>query len=219
MKFLVILSLLATLLTAQLPNVYSSLGDEIYTSVENVKKLKEIASYADLKDRINKYIEDVEQAKKDGIAIDEGKNEKSKGEYLKKLRELSKEYAYFQRSANSSFNSAIKNNDNSLFLEVVNSGILDMGAYKKEILSYYKKHSDEIKASGLLEALLNEETKRKEWQKANSVTKKDLDMNKIKRLRANDKLQEAQEIKRLDAQVKEKKKQIREYQQRELSAD
>ncbi len=217
MKFFVILSLLATLLTAQMPNVYASLGDEIYTSVENIKKLKDVAGYAHLKDKINKYIEDVEQAREDGLAIDAGKKDKNKSDYLKKLRGLSKEYAYFKRGASSSFKSAVKNSDNELFLNIVNSGLLDTDEHKKEILSYYKKHTNEIKPSGLLENLLNEDERKRERQKANRVTKRKIDMNKIKRLRENDKLQEAAEIKRLEAEVKEKKKQIREYQQRELS--
>ena len=216
MKFFVILSLLATLIFSQTPNVYSSLGDKIYASVNNMENIKRLPEFSHLQDKIDNYLLDVEKARKDGIAIDSGDNATDNKVYLKKLRELSSEYDYFKRSVYSSFKSSIKDSDSRLFSSVVNSGMMDVKEHKKDILDYYYRHSDEINPSGVIEELVNEDAKTKKRRKTSRVS---VESDKIKRLRANDKLQEAAEIRRLEAELKERKRQIREYQQRELSAD
>lgn len=217
MKKIIILSLLATFVFAQAPNVYSSLGNEIYSSVKNMEKLKEISEFSHQKDKINKYIKDVKAAKKDGMAIDSGEKQTNKDSYLENLRELFERYTYFKRSASSSFKSSIKSENSRLFLAVVNSGLLDTKTHKAEILNYYKKHSNEINPSGIIEYFLSEDKAIKKRQKAYQTAKKGLESEKIKRLRAKDKLKEAAEIKRLDEELKQKKKEIREEQIKELS--
>ncbi|MCW8894719.1 MAG: hypothetical protein OQK48_09325 [Sulfurimonas sp.] len=216
MKFFVTLSLLATLIFAQAPNVYSSLGNEIYSSVKNIQKLKYIPEFSHLNDKIDKYIKDVQNLREEGVAIDSADKNADKDSYLESLRELSSTYTYFKRSVSSSFKSSVESENSRLFLAVVNSGLMDTKAHRAEILDYYNNHSDEINPSGIIEYFISEDLAIEKRQEANKAYKKEVESEKIKRLRAKDKLREEAQIKQLEIELKQKKKEIRERQRKEL---
>jgi hypothetical protein len=215
MKKLVILSLLTTLLFAQNPRVYSALGDVVYDNVQSIEKLKYISEFSTEKEKIEEYVKDVNETKKDGFAV-ESKNESiNKSSYLDKLRELSKMNDYFKRAVRENFKSSIQNENSELFSKIVNSGLIDINSYKQDIKTYYSKHSDEIDPSGVIQNILDEDASLKIQSKAKLIDK-NIQEDNIKRIRAKDKIQQEAIQKSLEKEVNKKKQEIREYQKKEL---
>ena len=217
MKKLVILFLLATLIFAQNPNVYSALGDVIYNNVDAIEKLKYIPEFSASKEKIEKYIEDVQNTKQDGFSIESGNKNINKGEYLSKLRELSKRNDFFIRDVKGSFQKAIQTKNNALFSAIVDSGLIDVNLYKQDILNYYSKHSEDLNVSGVMQGVLSEDKALKKRVKAYKEIQKNIQKDKVKRIRERDMIKQEMIKKSLEDEVMQKKKKIRENQQKELS--
>lgn len=216
MKKIVILSLLATLIFAQNPRIYSVLGDVLYDNVNSIEKLKYLSTFSDQKEEIDKYVKDVNKAKKDGFAIESGDESINKEIYLGKLRELSKINDSFKRAVKEKFKLSIQNENSKLFSEIINSGLIDTNNYKQEIKAYYMNHSDEIDPSGVIQTLLDEDATLKKESDA-KLTNKDIQQDKIKRIREKDKAQQEAIKKSLEEEVSKKKQNIRKIQKKELS--
>ncbi|MEA3330356.1 MAG: hypothetical protein U9Q29_01530 [Campylobacterota bacterium] len=224
MKKIVILSLLATLLLAQNPNVYSVLGDVIYDNVGKIEKLKGMYEYNSMDDKIEEYIAKVRLTKKMGLAIEAGDKSLDKNLYLQKLRKLSKTNDFFVREIYKSFRLSIAKEDSWFLSQIINSGLLDTDKYKSDIIEYYMAHCDVMDSQGVIQVYLDEDTKLKalEEKKRTSskvVTKEMLQKAKIKRLRENDKLKQEAIKKSLEKEVADKKVKIREEQIKELKAN
>ena len=248
MKKIVILSLLATILIAdsldvnstqkldvnasvkkdvniieetvieKTPNVYSALGDVIYSNVDNIVKLKEIDTFKSFSEKINSYSKNVENSKVIGFDIESGHKYIDKATYLETLRTLSKENDYFIISVKSAYRSSIEKQDSKLFLETVNSGLVNTDKHRDEIVEYYLSHSQDINASGVIQKYLDEDAKLKSKRKSYDYAKakKLRDEAKIRRIREEDKKKQAQLEKELTEEVKQKKLEIRENQKKEL---
>ncbi len=219
MKKLVLLSLLATLALAQNPRVYSALGDVIYDNVSKIEKLKQIAEFSILESKIDEYVEDVRNAKKDGFSIESKDKNINKGEYLGKLRELSKSNDFFVIEVKNYFVESIKTQDNRLFTAIINSGLIDTKAHKQEIVNYYLKHSSDLDASEVIQGFLDEDVAIKKRTKTSKEIKKHIEASNIKRIRQRDKRLEEAVKKSLEDELIQKKKVIRENQERELSGN
>lgn len=219
MKKLIFLSLLTTLALAQNPRVYSALGDVMYDNVEKIEKLKNIAEFSIAESKIDKYVEDVKNTKKDGFSIESKDKNINKSEYLSKLRELSKTNDFFVRDVKKYFIKSIEIQDNRLFTATVNSGLLDTKAHKQEIINYYLKHSNDLDASGAIQSFLNEDKAIKKRSKARKDINKNIEASKIKRIRQRDKRLEEAVRKSLEEELIQKKNKIRQYQKKELSED
>ena len=218
MKKMIIISLFATLLLAQNPRVYSSLGDGIYENAPSIEKLKEIKEFSEFEDKIATHIKEVEKTKKDGFAIESGDSGVDKREYLRKLRELSKQDSYFARISQKKFKESMKQNNHELFTELVNSGMIDTKKYKKKILDYYDLNKDEIVLSGELKMLV-ESDRSKQKSKADlkkSVKKQDKASQRIEHIKKRDKEKEQEREEMLEEELLQKKREIREYQKKEL---
>ena len=201
------------------PNVYRTLGDVVYNSVESIDKLRVTPEFSIYENDINKYVAEVNEAKKIGIAIESGNKSIDKEEYLSTLRKLFKKYNNYSKQVDGMFSKSIKNSDSELFLILVNSGLLDTKSNKEEILSYYHSHSSEIKVDGTIKTLLDEEVITKKEDDNKRVTYKEVKQSKIKRIRDNDKAKREALEKQLDVEVLEKKHNIRENQIKELSGN
>lgn len=216
MRIIFFISILSSFLLAAYPSVYSALGDVIYGNSVNIKRLKDIPQYKDLNDRIDKYLKDVEAAKKYGFDVQNQKNGADKIVYLSKLRELSKTNDFFVRSVKNSFKSAIEDENNDLFLLMVENEMLDTQKYKNEILNYYLAHSDDINATETIKTLLEKEkSKVKRSNYIKSVNKRQEE--KIKRIRENDRIKQERIKKYLEEEVAKKKKEIKEEQMKKLN--
>lgn len=217
---LLLLTLTLTLLSANNPKPYAALGDVIYNNVQKIDSLKNLTPYKLYKNDISQYVKEVQSAKKDGFALEQGKKNIGKKAYLIKLRKLSKTNDYFLRGIKSKYINSMSTNDYSLFSEIINSGLIDTNKNKDEIIDYYYKHQEDINASGVIENFLDEDAKLKalkDAQKKRYKTKKMLEAEKIKRIRDKDKkAQEALEIK-LQNELQNKKLKIREDQKKELA--
>ena len=216
MKQLVLLSILVTFLYAQNPNVYSSLGNVIYGSLDAVDKLKKLADYKQHEKKIDKYIENVLDLKKYGFAIDSGDYSIDKHEYLSRLRKIFKTYDYFVRNAKRSFKESIQTNNTELFTGIINSGLIDTDIYKKDILNYYLKHSDELDSNQVIVKLRNKDSLIKKHREVHQNIEADAQKAKIKRIRKKDKRQDEAFKKLLEEELLQKKKEIRENQKKEL---
>ena len=245
MKKIVIMSLLATILMAEgtdinatkkldsnstvmkdinttkkikSPNVYSALGDVIYNNIDNIVKLKEIDIFKSFTQKINQYSHDVDKAKAIGFDIESGSENVNQAKYLETLRTLSKENDYFVRSVRSAYKASVKKQDSELFIEVVNSGLLDTDHNREEIVEYYVSHSDDINATGVIQRYLDEDAKLKSKKSSYNYerSKRLRQEAKIKRIRENDKKKQAKLEKELAEEVKQKKTKIRENQKKEL---
>ena len=202
--------------TVQNPKVYASLGDAIYNNLSNIEKLKQIEKYKVFTKKIDAYLKKVKQTKVFGYEVESGKRSNVKLDYLKQLREHKKVNDYFIRSAHDAFKSAIETKDNALFIDIVNSGLIDTRANQKDIMAYYKAHSSEINPKGVIQTFLDEEyawKNRKQWK---PKTKAQLQKEKVARLRKNDKLDAEALEKRLSKELKLKKEKIIQEQEREL---
>jgi len=217
---LVILSLLATLLIADNPKVYSALGDEIYENVENIQKLKKIFKFSKFEQKIDNYVEDVYKAKEMGFAIESGDTTKDKKVYLKTIRELSKTNDFFLRAANNCYKNAITNQDNKIFTKIINTGLIDTKKNKDEIMNYYFSNSKDVNASGIIQQFLDEDEKfrkKHEASKKPKLTKEQIQEAKIKRIREKDKKKQESIKKALEDKLIKKKSEIRKQQIEELS--
>lgn len=218
-KFFILFSLLFTSLYAVNPKAYESLGDKIYDNVENVKKLISIGDYYLYVDDINKYITAVNAAKQEGFLLDANSSSQQRKNYLKKLRELASENDYYVRMAETSLSNAISNADSLLFTKILNTGLIDLKAHKKEILDYYFTHKNDIKASGALKEFIDKSTAFKsnaEAEARRNRSKKLREELKIKRLRERDRKRQLELEKKLDQAVEKKKMEIRQEQREEL---
>jgi len=219
MKKLLFLSIFTIQIFAQNPDVYSTLGNEIFGNIEKIEKLKEIPEFKNYENKINNYIQDVKEIRQDGFLV--RSNNISKEAYLSKLRELSNINDTFLKYVENYFKSSIQNKNNKLFLSMVDSGLLDISEYKNEIIDYYSKHSHEIEPSEIINTFLNEKKEKEkviqERIEVIKISKKEIEAARIKRIRQRDKEKEEAVIRLLDEEMMKKKKDIIENQKKELS--
>jgi len=200
------------------PNVYSALGDVIYSNVDKIVKLQELDTFKSFSEKINIYAKNVEKSKAIGFDIESGNKNVDEVTYLETLRTLSKENDYFVRSVKSAYKSSIEKQDNQLFLQTVNSGLLNTDKKRDQIVEYYLKHSQDINASGVIQRYLDEDAKLKIKKKSYDYAKakKLRDEAKIRRIREEDRKKQAELEKELTEEVQQKKIEIRENQKKEL---
>jgi len=216
---IIFLSFLTTFLFAQNPKVYSALGDIIYDNAPKIQNLQMIPQYSKYKENINNYILKVKNAKKIGYAIELGDTTIDKKEYLNIIRKLSKTNDFFQRTTINFFKESIKKQNDQLFLQTLNSGLIDTKKYKADIFEYYFSNSNNIKTCDILQNMIDEDKLLKQKQKLakrNQLTKKQIQEAKIKRLRANDEAKQEALQKQLEEKLLRKKSQIRKEQLEEL---
>jgi len=200
------------------PDVYSALGNVIYGNIDSIIKLQELDAFKSFSEKINNYAKNVEKSKAIGFDIESGNKNVDEVVYLETLRTLSKENDYFVRSVRSAYRSSLEKEDNKLFIETVNSGLLNTDKKREQIVEYYLKHSEDINASGVIQKYLDEDAKIKSKRKSYSYekAKKLRDEAKIRRIREEDKKKQAQLEKDLTQEVQQKKIEIRENQKKEL---
>ncbi len=156
---LFILLLLTTLIYAKTPNIYSNLGDVIYENSDNIYKLKSLSKYQTYSKKINYYMQEVEKLKVEGFKIDNSKSSIAQIKYLEKLRELSKINDSFYKLIRENLKISIKEKDNNLFTQTINSGLINKKKFKNKILKYYFAHQKYLKKSILIKNYLEEDAK------------------------------------------------------------
>jgi len=215
---LLYLTFLFTLLHAQSPKPFSTLGNPIYQNLEKIIILKNMNIYQAYTEDINKYIKDVKKIKTMGFALEATNSKVTTKKYLEKLRQLSKKNEYFLESINNYYTTALAKSDTVLFNKIINSGLIDVKKHQKEIYSYYKEHVDKMSITPLLEKIIDEEEK-KRVKKAKQKKYKSQHTraeDKIRRMHRNDKKVRIALEKKLQEELDKKKKAIRERQCREL---
>ena len=218
MKNIVFLLLFSTLAFATNPKVYSSLGNEIYDSLDNVMKLKSISEFNRASKDIIKYKKDVLKAKQIGFDIESGKTTVDKRNYLITLRELGKKRELYIKDVNMMLKKSMKSQNSEKFNDLIETGLVDTDRYKKEILNYYSTHKSEVTLSPNMKTLLDAERKA---QKSRAKRKMDnsaesLNAKRVKRIRASDKREQELLEKNLQKESDEKKLEIRNNHRREL---
>ena len=203
------------------PKVYSSLGDKIYDNAPKIEKLSKIKEYKEFEDKIDNYIKDVKDAMSLGYAL-EYKLSKNNEKYLKQLRELAKTNDFFVKSANSMFKKSMKTDNYELFLNIIDTGLIDLDRNKDIILEYYNANKNNIPLRGKLkELVVKKETKTKVRHSKEYYEKlrKLREQEKIKRLREKDKRKQELLQKKLEEEIKLKKQKIEQEQIKELNKD
>ena len=132
----------------KVPNIYAALGNVIYKNIDNIVKLKELDAFKSFSEKINSYSASVKKSKAVGFDIESGNKNVDEATYLETLRVLSKENDYFVRSVKSTYKLSMQKQDSKLFLQTVNSGLLDTDKYRDQIIEYYFAHSEDIKRIG-----------------------------------------------------------------------
>jgi len=217
MKKVLIISLLATFLFAQNPRVYSAIGDDVYNNIEAIINLKSLSAYPYDEEKIDAYTLDIKNSKKIGFDIEIGNKEVSPAVYLKKLRKLVKFNASFIRKVKANFDKSLKDGNSLLFLEMVNSGLLDTKARQKDIMDFYINHQDDIDPAGVIQTFLDEDAELRRRQAYWLEAKKRKEAARIKHLREKDKAEEEALNKKLTEELIAKKKAIRAHQKQELN--
>ena len=216
----VLLLFFTTVAFAANPAVYSPLGDTIYDNAKHIEKLKDIKAYERYKVKIDEYVAEVEKTKEVGFKIERGDASVDKKVYLQKLRELSATNDFFVKDVHASYKASMRDKDNELFSQMINSNLLDVNRYKSEIKEYYIQNSDGITQEGVIQKFLDEDArlaKQRELNKTKYKTKEEIEREKIERLRRKDKEKEEALQKALEQELQEKKKQILKEQVQELS--
>ena len=207
-------------LMAQNPKVYSSLGDSIYDSVESINFLKHSKIFSNNTSEIDIYVRDVYRTKEFGFKVDKTRELKDVKKYLFDLRNLSKRREFFYKKANKYFTKSMQIKDNRMFLDIVESGLIDTKKNKTKIMDYYHANCEGMEVKGPIKEFLDEEERirlEKERRKKHRLTKKQIQEAKIRRIRRNAKLKEEALEKKLEEELMRKKLRIREEQLRELS--
>ncbi|MBL4730936.1 MAG: hypothetical protein JKY28_06205 [Sulfurimonas sp.] len=218
MQKLLLLFIFSFSLFGNNPKVYTQLGDAIYDNVEKIRALKNIDAYKGFEDKIDAYYKKVHEARQFGFEVQHGSKRDLKLEYLENIRKLSKVNEYFFKRVKSGFHSSVKIQNSSLFLGTVNSGLLDTQKNKNKIMKYYNKHKGSINPEGVIQGFLDEAyaKKHKKRYKRKIKTKKQLQEEKMQRLRENDKIKAEALEKKLTTELRAKKQKIRQDQEREL---
>ncbi len=230
------LSLFATLLVAQNPTIYSALGNVVYDNVEKIKKLKNIESYSKDKQMIDIYIENVNKSKDVGYSIESGDESVDKIRYLKEIRVLSKTNDFFHRKALSTFNLSMKNRDDEHLVQIIDTGLIDIQKYKKEIVKYYITQCGDIEELledsntsqeldscavmnkySVIQEYIEEDKLLKQKRKKKVVTKKQIQEARIKSIRDKDKKKQALIQAELENELTKIKSEIRKEQIKGLS--
>ncbi len=213
-------TVLSSALNANNPKPYAVLGDVIYDNAENIKSLKLLNAYKFYSEDIDIYTHKVSVTKKNGYKLEKSATSSQKREYLNKLRSLSKTNDYFLRSIKTKYDESMIKNNFSEFEEIINSGLIDVDAHKDEIINYYYKNKDDINSSGVIDTFLEEDARLraiKEAQKKHYKTKKQLQEEKIRRIRENDKAVQKKLEDDLQKDLSHKKLEIRKLQKKELA--
>ncbi|MDH4944650.1 hypothetical protein [Sulfurimonas sp. C5] len=219
MQKLILLYLFTTIIFAKNPIVYAALGDVIYNNADKIEKLHEIDEFNIYDDKINQYVQKVNNAKKEGFKIEQGDKSIDKKEYLTTLRALSKENDFFLRESKRMYEGSLKNENSKLFSQLINSGLIDVEENKQEIIDYYFIHQEDINASGVIENILEEDAAlkvRKEAELRKTKSKQERELEKIKRIREKDKREQEALEQKLQKELEDKKKQLRQEQKEEL---
>ena len=219
MKNITFLTFFTTLLFSSNPAVYSALGDVIYDNVNGIEKLSQIEEYADYKEKIQQYVSEVDTTKRAGFLIEKGNKKIDKKSYLNNLRNFSKSNDFFIRSARNNFTKSMEEEKSQLFSQLVNTGLIDIQKYKNDIVTYYLFHMNEINPEGVIQNILDndEALKNKKTKKRVYKNKKQIQKEKIRRIRENDKKRQAAIEKKLQENVNRKKSEIIDYQKKELA--
>lgn len=219
MKKLIIYTLLTIQLFAQstaTPHesfIYSSLGDKIYNNVQSIEKLKSRLEYELDKDKITKYIKDIEETKIIGLKIHKNSVLLDKTTYLEKLRELSIINDYYVNKITDNLISSINSKDNILFLKSVNSGLLNIEKNKKAIIKYYYEHNESIDSVGILKNIIDKHNKKPIFK---GLTNAQLEKIEIDRIRKKDQAKQKAIEKALEEETIRKKIEIRKAQKEAL---
>jgi len=211
---------LTTILLAKNPEPFAALADVIYDNAPKIEKLKNIGAFKSYTKEIDAYVQRVNKVKKEGFVLEYNTTPKRRSNYLAKLRELAKKNDYFTHMVELFYKNALETQNSKLFSQLINSGLLDTNEHKKEIINYYFAHQEEINPQGLIQSYLDEDAKlraKREAQRKRYMSKKEREALRIKEIRERDRRQKELLEKRLDEELKEKKKEIREYQKKELS--
>jgi len=217
---LLFITFIATILSAHNPLPYAALGNIIYDNAEKIQQLTDIDAYNVYKDDIEQYLKDLKVTKVLGYKLEKESASSLKKKYLNSLRRLSKKNDYYLRSINTQYNEAMKSKNYKLFLQIINKKLINIKKHKKEIIDYYYTNQENIDKSGVIDELLKEDARLKalkESQKRRYKTKKELEAEKIKRIRENDKLARQKLEAELQKDLINKKEKIREIQKRELA--
>ncbi len=206
----------------QNPVVYAVLGDTIYNNVKKIESLKKLQEFQVYLDEILPYVKEVKATKAMGYKIEEGDTNISKSKYLTKLRKLSKINDFFVQNIRNNFKYSLKHKDNQLFVHSVDSGLLDIKRYQRDIKKYYYAHEDEIEEYGdILSMIVNgykSKFKKKKKKVYHSLSKKEIQDAKMKRIRKKDKAKQEALNKALEAELINKKVNIRKVQKKELES-
>ena len=208
------------ILFAKNPKPYAVLGDVVYDNVDKIEKLKDTNGYWLDKNRISQFVSDVKKTKKMGFYLELSNSAQERKKYLNSLRALVKTYDYYLRSAEANYKNSMRRDDYKQFSQLINSGLIHSDRYKKEILEYYYKHVDEIPKEGVIQKYLDEEAALRalrSGKKRHYKTKKELQEEKIRRIREQDKLEKKMLEERLQRKLSKEKLEIRKRQKEELS--
>ena len=212
--------LLNTLLFAQNPVIFAALGDLIYNNVSKIEKLKDIDGYEIYTHKIDKYVADVKKTKKEGFMLENGGAVVTRKAYLNKLRTLAKTNDFFVHLVENSYEKAKKSQNSRLFSQIINTGLLDTEIRKKEIITYYFAHENDMNTTGLLQSYIDQDTKlraKKKAQQRRNKSKKEREAERIREIRENDRLAKERLEKKLQEELQKKKEEIRLYQKKELN--
>ncbi len=140
MKKLLILSLLSIQLLAQNPKLFDTLGNQMYNSIENVKKLEDIVVFQNNYAFLKQYIKDTESLWAEGILLDDSSKERLKKKYLSDLRTLSKGYDNIMRSVRHRLEESIATRDAKSFAQIIDTNLTPVGAETPEVVEFYKEY-------------------------------------------------------------------------------
>ena len=223
---LLLITILTTLIIAQdvisvaNPKPYSSLGDVLYDNYEKIGQMTNVDAFKTYSKEINDYISDILTTKEMGYALELRQTGVLRKDYLDTLRELSKKNDDFLRKIENGYRTSIEKENSKVFLQIVNSELVDVEKNKKEIIGYYYLHSDDINSSGVIDRLIKENDairKLQQAQKKRYKTKKMREEERIKSIRLVDKQAKEKLEQRLQQELDQKKVDIRDNQVRELA--
>lgn len=217
MKIILLITILTLQLFAINPKVYSALGDKLYNNADNIKSLAKHKNFINEKDKIEEYVVVVSVLKGIGFNIDNGDFSVTKEEYLAKLRKLAKTNDYYMMRVKRLFLNSLDKEDSELFLDMVNTGLINTQRYKSDIKQYYYSHKDAIDINGtVIEDFVAEDEKKNQKPKYKGPTKEEIQKANIERIRAKDREKQEAIAKSLEEDLKKKKEKIREEQKKEL---
>ncbi|MEA3521493.1 MAG: hypothetical protein U9R50_00820 [Campylobacterota bacterium] len=212
LKYFLLLFSSLTFLWATNPLPYAQLGDDIYNSLDEYKKLA--TNINQEKSSIESYIKKVQKTKKLGYEAEI--SPKLSKNYLTQLRECDKERQIILTQLNALLYRSMDNKDTKTFKKLIDSNLIKLNKVQDDLMPFYKNNFKSGSIKKLDTVLASEKRYKRDKKVANKEYRNYVEEKRIQRMRdASEKADTSREAE-LDQEIAKQRQEINIMMENEL---